>query len=73
MSYQYSLKSISIFFPPPFKKVEPNRLTFFYPSLRKVEVEVEVEVLNKKNVKRFGSTFLKGREKKIEILFKEYW
>jgi hypothetical protein len=38
-----------------------------------IEVEVEVEVLNKKNVKRFGCTFLKGRRKKIEILFKEYW
>jgi len=38
-----------------------------------IEVEVEVEVLNKKNVNSFGSTFLKGRRKKIEILFKEYW
>jgi hypothetical protein len=38
-----------------------------------IYIEVEVEVLNKKNVKRFGSIFLKGGGKKIEILFNEYW
>jgi len=71
------MKSISILFlGGPRFPYDPSYLHFLFEKGKTKRFALWLHLSqrwNKKNVNSFGSTFLKGGRKKIEILFNEYW